>query len=85
MQPWTTPQSPQLPEPVFGDEVMADFGVLRPLLDTAGLGEPTEEGIPRRNFLTQSMAAAQKHSVPFREAIARDSFPKSWESRPLAS
>ena len=63
----------------------ADYGVLRPLLDEAKLGDPAEEGIPRRNMFEEAVRAGVMHTVPYEKAIAIGAFPKTWQDRPLAA
>ena len=67
------------------DTTPADYGVLRPLLDEAKVGDPTEEGIPRRNMFREAARAGAMHTVPYEKAISVADFPKSWQDRPLAS
>jgi hypothetical protein len=73
----------QVPAPL--DSATADFGQLRPYLDEAGLGEPTEEGIPRQGMLDNAVAAAARHTIPFLPAISPGQLPRGWAERPLAS
>ena len=80
-QPPSTAQE-QRNEP--SDEAPADFGMLRPLLDAAAMGEPTEEGIPRHGMLKRAVAAASKHTLPDYPAIDVGTFPRQWRDRPLS-
>lgn len=62
----------------------ADFGILRPYLDSAEIGDPTRNGIPTKGIMTSAIQAAGQHSIPYTEKIPPGKLPKEWVDRPLA-
>ena len=70
--------------PLVDENAPVDFGKIRPFLDEAQMGEPTESGIPRAGMFDAAVAAGTKHTIPYRDAINFGEFPKGWTDRPLA-
>lgn len=88
LRPWIpTPNSaaPGMAASQGDPDSPADFGVLRPYLDAAEMGEPTRHGIPTRRIMDDAIRAASQHSIPHTEEIQHGRLPKEWGDRPLAS
>jgi hypothetical protein len=68
--PWFLPgwMHANAPPPV-DEEQSVDFGILRPYLDKAGLGEPGEHGIPSKKTFNEAVAASRNFTVPHVQAI----------------
>ena len=84
--PWLLPgwALPAAPQPTDEDQPV-DFGVLRPYLDRASIGEPCEHGILSRKSFEQALTVAKNHAVPHVQAIPPGGLPKDLSERPLAA
>ena len=73
------------PGPDANLDLPADFGTLRPYLDSAGIGDPTRTGIPTQRTMDAAIKAAMKHTIPFTPEVPSHKFPREWADRPLAN